>query len=169
MKKLIAFLLCISILSCDDGDIDIPAFEFEDTVYNCAVRSNNYTLFRLGIAEGIILTLPESNFKEEETEETIKIPITDTNVIYRTFSDEVSSAYFCSDIPPTEPTILSNWTGVSGASNFILIDTFEELNDLDEVIGYVHEINFQNLKVEKGSEYLAFEEGTFGDFEILLD
>lgn len=167
MKKLITFFLCLIIVACDDGDIDIPAFEFEDDVYNCDVRNGDYTLFRLGIAEGIVLTIPDTYFKEEEISQSLAI--TADNVIYRTFSSTVSPAYFCSDIPPTEPTILSNWTGVSGASNLILIDTYEELDDLGVLIGYTHNITFQNLKVEKGEQYLAFEEGTFGEFYIPLN
>ncbi|MDT0551802.1 hypothetical protein [Urechidicola vernalis] len=167
MKKYITLLLCLVFVACDDGDIAIPAFEFEDEVHNCEVRNGNYTLFRLGIAEGLIVTIAETYFKEEET--STELGITSENVIYRTFSSEVSPAYFCSDIPPTEPTILSNWTGVSGVSNLILIDTVEELDDMGILIGYTHHISFQNLKVEKGENYLAFEEGTFGEFFIPLN
>ena len=167
MKKYFALLLCLVFIVCDDGDIAIPAFEFEDEVHNCAVRNGNYTLFRLGIAEGLVVTIPETYFKEEEG--STNLGITADNVIYRTFSSEVSPEYFCLDIPPTEPTILSNWTGVSGASNLILIETVEELDDMDVLIGYTHIISFQNLKVEKGENYLAFEEGYFGEFYIPLN
>ena len=61
MKKLIVLILCFSMLSCDDGDLDIPAFEFEEEVFGCDIRNSNYTLFRLGISEAIIVA--PSDFK----------------------------------------------------------------------------------------------------------
>lgn len=165
MKKLISFVLCFSLLiSCDDGDLDIPAFDFTETVYNCDLKNDNYTLFRLGISEAIVVTLSDDVLKNEVTTEPIKVGVTETNVIYRTFSDGISEAYFCDDIPPTTPTITSNWTGVSGASNLILIETVEEFDAQNVLVGYKHHITFQNLKVEKDNQFLAFEEGVFGDF-----
>jgi len=168
MKKLIAFFLCISILSCDDGDLDIPAFDFEETVYGCDLKDNNYTLFRLGIAEAIIVTLPKTALKEQETVNPIKVSITEENVIYRTFSDQISQDYFCEDIPPVEPRILSNWTGVSGNNNDIIIVTIKVFDSNNNITGYKHTITFENLKVQKDDLYLAFEEEVFGDFTIDL-
>ncbi len=165
MKKLFTLILCFSVFfSCDDGDLDIPAFDFTDTVFNCELKSGNYTLFRLGIAEAIVVTLSDDVLKNEVTTEPIEVGITESNVIYRTFDDQISSTYFCEDIPPTTPTITSNWTGVSGASNLIIIETIEEFDSQNILIGYRHQITFQNLKVENGNKFLAFEEGVFGDF-----
>ena len=168
MKKLITFFLCISILSCDDGDLDIPAFDFEKIVYGCEIKDNNYTLFRLGIAETIIVTLSKTDLKEQETEDPIKVPITAENVIYRTFSDQISQDYFCKDVPPIEPRILSNWTGVSGNDNNIIIVTVKVFDSKNNITGYKHTITFENLKVQKDDLYLAFEEGVFGDYIIDL-
>lgn len=168
MKKILTLILCFTLFSCDDGDLDIPAFDFEDVVIGCDIKNDNYTLFRLGIAESLIVTLSDDVLKNEVTTEPIVVGITDKNVIYRTFDSQVSESYFCEDVPPLEPKVLSNWTGVSGVSNVILIETTEELNDTNTLVGYKHAITFQNLKVEKGNEFLAFEEGTFGEYIIFL-
>lgn len=164
MKKVFAFFLCLlALISCDDGDLEIPAFDFEETMYFCDTENNEYTLFRMGVAEAIIVTLPTSAIKNKVTTEPIVVSVTENNVIYRTFNEEISESYFCGNIPPTTPLILSNWTGVSGTSNNILIETIEELDGSNNIIGYRHFISFENLKVEKDEEYIAFEEAEFGE------
>ncbi|MCK5814983.1 MAG: hypothetical protein KAH07_03465 [Flavobacteriaceae bacterium] len=168
MNKLLILFLCVSLWSCDDGDLDIPAFEFEEEVYNCDVKNNSYTLFRLGVAEGIIVTLPADIFKPEVTTTPIEVLITAENVVYRIFNSTVSPSYFCNDIPPTTPTIKSNWTGTPGASNKILIESIEEFDNSNVLIGYRKIITFQNLKVENNGQYMSFEEGDFGETVILL-
>ena len=109
MKKLITLILCLGMLSCDDGDLDIPAFDFEEVVLGCEIKDNNYTMFRLGISEAIIVTLSNSVLKEKETTDDIEVNITADNVIYRTFKSPISETYFCEDLPPVEPEIFSNW------------------------------------------------------------
>lgn len=169
MKNIFTAFLCLLVLiSCDDGDLEIPAFDFEEMVHACDPENNEYTLFRLGIAEAIVVTLPSSAIKNKVTTEPIAVSISEDNVIYRTFNEEVSSDYFCGNIPPTAPVILSNWTGVPGANNNILIETIEELDGSNTLIGYRHFITFQNLKVEKNGEHIAFEEAEFGEIVTSL-
>lgn len=164
MKKIFLFLFCISIFSCDDGDFDVPAFDFAETVYNCDVNNNTYTLYRLSDTEALIVTLTTTQIQNQVSTAVISTNISATNVIYRTFNDTVSQSYFCSAIPPVSPTVLSNWTGVAGANNTILVETVEEFDDLNTLIGYRHTITFQNLTLENGSESLTYTETDFGSF-----
>lgn len=164
MKKIIALLFCISLLSCDDGDFDIPAFDFDETVYNCDLSNNSYTLYRLSDTEALIVTLTTSQIQNQVSTSVISTNISATNVIYRTFSDTVSQSYFCENIPPVSPTVLSNWTGVVGANNKILIETIEELDATSVLIGYRHTITFQNLTLESDSGSLTYSETDFGSF-----
>lgn len=168
MKKYIAILCCVLFVACDDGDFDIPAFEFGETVNSCDVNNNTYTLFRLSDTEALIVTLTTNQIKQEVSTEVITTNITDENVIYRTFNDEVSASYFCEFIPPVSPTVLSNWNGVAGANNKILIETVEELDENDMLIGYRHTITFENLTLENGSETLTYTESDFGSFVTYL-
>jgi hypothetical protein len=151
-------------MSCDDGDFDTPGFDLEETVYSCGLVNNEYTLFRLASAESLIVTLKATELRNEITSVPIEVPISETNVIYRNFKDQISESYFCEPIPPLEPVVVSNWTGVSGSTNLILIETVEELNDSGELVGYRHSIELQNLKLENGESYLIFEEGFFGEY-----
>lgn len=164
MKKYIAIICCLFLLSCDDGDFDVPAFEFNETINSCDVNNNSYTLFRLSDTEALIITLSTSQITNNVTTEPIEVSITSDNVVYRTFNDAVSASYFCEDIPPVEPTILSNWTGVEGSNNKILIETIEEYDDMNVQIGYRHTITFQNLTLENGDETLTYTETDFGSF-----
>lgn len=164
MKKIFALLFCISLLSCDDGDFDVPAFDFAETVYNCDVNNNSYTLYRLSDTEALIVTLTTTQIQNQVSTSVISTNISATNVIYRTFNDSASQSYFCENIPPVSPTVLSNWTGVAGANNKILIETVEEFDALSVLIGYRHTITFQNLTLESGSGSLTYSETDFGSF-----
>lgn len=162
MRRIIAVFFCCMTLSCDDGNIDLPAFDFEETVYNCEVINSEYVLFRLASSEALILTLKTSDLQNEVGIN--EVEISETNTIYRTFNEAVSESYFCQSIPPTTPEVLSNWTGVSGSTNLIIIDTQEELDEDDNLIGYRHSISFENLKLENGSNFIVYESYIFGDF-----
>ena len=166
MKKVFAFLLCVLVLSCDDGDFDTPAFNFDETVYGCDVINNEHVLFTLANSEALIVTLKTSELKNEVG--VVEVLINEDNTIYRTFSSDVTSSYFCQSVPPTEPEILSNWLGVSGSTNKIIIDTQEELDENDVLIGYRHYISFENLKLENGSNFIVYETWTFGEYVTSL-
>ncbi len=168
MKKIISLIVCILLFSCDDGDFDIPAFEFDETVSNCSLKDNSYTLFKLSDSEALIIILTTSQIKNEVSTTMITTPISSSNVVYRTFNNTVSESYFCEDIPPLEPSVLSNWTGVVGDSNVISIETNEEVDDTNTVIGYKHTISFQNLTLENGNNTLVYVEELFGDFITYL-
>ncbi len=163
MKKIFVLLFCTTLLSCDDGNFDVPAFSFAETVHNCDVNNNSYTLYRLSDTEALIVTLTTTQIQNQVSTSTISANISATNVIYRTFNDTVSQSYFCEDIPPVSPTVLSNWTGVAGANNNILIETVEEF-DASTLIGYRHTITFQNLTLENGGNSLTYSETDFGSF-----
>lgn len=169
MKKILALLFCITLFSCDDGDFDVPAFSFAETVYNCDENNNSYTLFRLSDTEALIVTLTTTQIQNQISTSTISTSISSANVIYRTFNDTVSQSYFCENVPPVSPTILSNWTGVAGSDNKILIDTVEEFDSTNTtVVGYRHTITFQNLTLENGNNSLTYSETDFGSFVTSL-
>lgn len=116
MKKLI-FLLLLVLLSCDDGDLDISSFEFEETVNICGDKE--YTLYRLstfGKKEVLMVTLTDKEIRKDE-DPVVPVSVTENGsytVTYRQFDSEVSSDYFCAVVPPTEPTVVKDWRGVSG-------------------------------------------------------
>jgi len=168
MKKITLLLLLVFSFSCDDGYFDAPAFDFSETVYDCDVVANKYVLFRLATAESLIVTLTTQEIKNEVTVDPIEVDITIDNVIYRTFNAEISPSYFCQIIPPVEPRVVANWTGIEGSANYIIVETIEELDANNILIGYRHFISFENLKLRNGDNSIIYEEEIFGEFVTSL-
>ncbi len=116
---LIAFL--ITILSCNDGDVFVSELHFPETLQYCE-----------GNTDLIVYSIKESPYESLS----IKLPISDkdnfttlsatdpttllsaTNTFnYRSYSGN-PSAIFCNSLPPSSPTILSNYTATSGTVTF---------------------------------------------------
>ena len=160
MKKLIVFLLAVSIFSCDDGDFDVPSFEFSETVQSCG----EYILYKTNenSTEVIVITLDPSSLPTTPGEIEIQISGTQT-VIYRIFNDGITTDYFCQSIPPSTPTVLKELIASSGT---ILISSTELLNNSDEVIGLNHDISILDLIFTDNEERIFFESFDFGSIEI---
>lgn len=166
MKKLIAFLLLISFSACDDGDFEVPSFDFNETINSCG----EYVLYRTNSdrTEAFILVLSTSVIKDEVSTTPLKVYISATNTQYRIFNGAVGSDYFCQDVPPTEPIVTKNWEGVAGTNSYIEVETTENLNDDDELIGYKHNITLYNLRLQSGTDFITYEKYSFGVFTTSL-
>lgn len=162
MRKIIILLLAVNILSCNDGDIDKPSFDFTTTVNVC----DEYVAYRLGNTnsnEALIITLNSSDIPDEAGLQTGLSLSSSRTITYRIFDNTVGASYFCSTIPPTEPTITKNWEATSGT---ITIET-TALLDIDGVATGIlrHAITFINLVLTNGSDTLSFDTFTFGTFD----
>ena len=151
MKKIFVFLVVLFVLSCDDGNIDIPGFNFSDeSIEDCG----NLVLFKINGTESIVVQFNEDNtddsfFTEIKENETYTLSESGTNSItYRTFDTEPTSNYFCQNIPPTTPLVINEWLG-SGTLKVTTAleseddnDNVEETNleentDLDDFPNYI--------------------------------
>ncbi len=98
MKKGLLFLVLLLTFSCNDGDLDISSFEFEEEVNICGTQS--YTLYRLSTnekREAFIVTLTDQQIRKDEN---IVTPVSvsvngDYTVTYRLFDDQLTDDYFC--------------------------------------------------------------------------
>ena len=118
--RIILFLsILASLISCDDGDFEVPSFEFDTTVNTC----ETYVLYRTNSnqTEALIIQLNEEEISQEEG--SVAIAITANNCNYRIFDDSIGADYFCSDVPPILPIVTKDWKAIAGANNYILIDT----------------------------------------------
>ena len=117
MKKVLLFVVLVLTFSCNDGDLDISSFEFEEEVNICGTK--NYTLYRLSTneqREAFIVTLTDQQIRKDEN---IVTPVSvsvngDYTVTYRLFDDQLTDDYFCAAVPPVEPVVTKDWRGVSG-------------------------------------------------------
>lgn len=117
------FSFLVLITSCDDGDIQIETLDFDSASIevcddNPVVANSANVLFKLNDSEALILELSSDAILNEvsatEIEKTVTATGT-TKITYRIFSDDVSSDYFCSDIPLTEPTVVEEIIAEGGS------------------------------------------------------
>lgn len=173
MKKAIGlFFLVISTVSCDDGEITLQSFDFENqTIQKCdtkpivlktkneevlLIKFNNETDF-------------EAAFDDVETGDTPRIiNINSSNqVIYRKYSSNVNyETVICSDLPPATPTVSKEWNATGGT---MIVET-NYLYDTDGVtiIGSTHNITFENISFSSGEDSFSFVSYIFGNYETSL-
>ena len=123
MKKIFVALSTILLsFSCSDGDLQIETIDFDDvSMQDCSeidVTSTN-VFFKINSTEALILELQSGalnngNSTTDTVETTSAIPGS-SQLTYRIFSDNVSSTYFCDDIPPATPTVIEEIDAIDGS------------------------------------------------------
>lgn len=167
MKKVFALLLTIALFSCDDGDITLQSFAFESqSIQEC---TNNNLIFKIKNDELLLLDIPESSFVNTVTPTGTprEVLVNSTNrIIYRKYSGNISLGTICSLLPPASPVVNKEWNATGGK---ILIET-NEIFDTDEVtiIGYTHNITFENVSFSNPDNTFSFTTYIFGDYETAL-
>jgi len=145
MKKLQLLAVLILITSCDDGDFNVPSFDFNDVAIN---NCGNMVLHKISSTqtEALIIKLNEDNtddlfFKTPMTNKSYSLTENGTNSInYRIFNGKVATSYFCQDIPNATPTVSSEWVGTG---NLIVNNTIT-YDDDDLVLSATEDINNDN-------------------------
>ena len=162
MKKLIAFFITFTLFSCNDGDFDVPEFEFTETIKTCG----EYIIYRTNTegTEVIVLNLSSSNLGTVEGDKEVAIS-SGVTIHYRIFDDAISDNYFCQDIPPATPIILKDLMAESGTLN---ITTTAIKSSTEEITGYTYSITIPNLLFNNIKERIYFETFNFGELEISL-
>lgn len=131
MKKIVLILLVSITISCDDGNFNIPEFNFtNESIDNCG----DLVIYKINDIESLVLELNQDNtedtfFSEIKENKTYTLSESGTNSItYRTFDTEPTSNYFCQNIPPTSPLVINEWLG-SGTLNVTTYLESEDDND----------------------------------------
>lgn len=142
MKNAVTLIVLSIFLSCDDGDLTIDSVDFDsiETAQTCDTVSTttDSVLFKINGDEALILEVASGTFKNEVSTEIIEQEIsTTTKLTYRIFSDDVSSDYFCDDLPPISPIVIEEVTAEDGTV-FITTTTtdsvtFSHLIQLSEI------------------------------------
>lgn len=117
-----AFVALLYCFACSDGDLQIETLDFDSvSIQDCndiVVTSSNL-LFKINASEALILDLQSSVLTNgnsvTDTVETISAVPNQSRLIYRVFSDNVTSGYFCDDIPPASPTVIEEIEAEDGS------------------------------------------------------
>ncbi|APY00185.1 hypothetical protein CLV86_0389 [Lacinutrix venerupis] len=141
MRIIFSFLaLAFLFTSCDDGDVISVSLEFDDTFDTCGdlvcykIKSDPSESLSLRLnttIEALIDTDPDPDnpLLVELANDEIEFTITSTySFNYRTYSTEITENIFCSDIPPSDVTIVNDYVSNDGLAIFNVVLT-EDDND----------------------------------------
>ena len=137
MKKLVLLILIpLLFQGCNDGDIIVTNFDFEDAQLQQCGDTSNVVFFKINpqVNESISLLIPTSQelFIETGTQ-TFNLSSTGSIVNYRGFDDSVTSSYFCNPVPATSPGVVLEYIGTSGIANLISETTLDDFDGIDFV------------------------------------
>ena len=123
MRKFLSLVFAASmLLSCNDGDIIVTDFNFDDPQLDWCGDNQSQVLYKInnsGVNEAIAfkfnLTTEEPQFfLTEEGQTTIQLNGTSNQIIYRVFDGQVGSDYFCNEIPPVSPQVTREFRSTTG-------------------------------------------------------
>ena len=137
MRKLVLLILIpLLFQGCNDGDIIVTNFDFEDAQLQQCGDTSNVGFFKINpqVNESISLLIPTSQelFIETGTQ-TFNLSSTGSIVNYRGFDDSVTSSYFCNPVPATSPGVVLEYIGTSGIASLISETTLDDFDGIDFV------------------------------------
>ena len=168
MKKLLVLVASVFMLqACDDGDITLESFNFDDVaIQEC---TDNNLIFKINNDELLLLNIPESSFANVETPDGSPriVNVSSSNqIIYRIYSGTVTDDNLCDLIPPATPVVKNEWNATGGTIEIIT----DALYDVDGITinGYTHNIKFKNVNFSNPDNSFSFTEYIFGNYETDL-
>lgn len=159
MRSLLIVSFLLLFTACDNGDIEVPSFDFESQIHTC---NANAVLYRVNSdnTEALIIQFSEGVFGNEAGVATLGISAENCN--YRIFDTEFSSDYFCADVPPVTPIVIKNWLGTPGPANVIEIETIEVVPTDESAVSFEYHIVLKNLILQNDGENITYDTYDFG-------
>ena len=169
MRKIIALLfLAVTLNSCDDGDITLESFNFEEQ--NIVKCSNNNLLFKIKNDELLLVSLSDNDFaiafEEASTPEgqpRVFNVNTNNKIIYRKYSDNLTNNSICTLIPPATPVVTKEWNASGGTIEVIATELFDETDGTS--LGFTYNLVFQNVNFSSTEDSFSFTTYIFGDYQ----
>ncbi|HPF10096.1 MAG TPA: hypothetical protein PKW08_13435 [Flavobacteriaceae bacterium] len=116
-------------LSCNDGDVIVTTFDFSDSDLQFCGGQGGYLFFKFNGAQteslSLLLGTEDQLFLTTNTRE-FTLNGTANYANYRIFSAEATSGYFCAEVPPTSPDVLSEYQANSGTAQLVTTATFDD-------------------------------------------
>lgn len=135
MKQFIYLLLCFFLISCDDGDIIVTTFDFDDEALQLCGTPGSYVFYKINSKTSESISLQTNSGVELFlTSNTTIITLNGTTnyINYRTYDGEITSDYFCRNVPPTTPLVTTDYLGDSGTATMVVVVTLDDEDGLDE-------------------------------------
>lgn len=143
MRRFWFGIFFLSILSsCDDGEIIVTNFDFEESSLQFCNGPNKNVIYAINnndVFESISLEFSNNQLDVDENgnlippeEEQISFPLSGSNrVVYRIYSSEVPSDYFCNVVPPSSPDVIEEWVSGTGATVVVNTGFTDETGNAD--------------------------------------
>ncbi|MDX1463394.1 MAG: hypothetical protein R3359_10075 [Marinirhabdus sp.] len=129
------FLILTTLVACDDGDVIVTSFDFEEADLQSCGGPGSYVFFKINpeSSESISLKLgtQDSIFNIADTLN-FQIDGTTNVVNYRTFDNPPTANYFCNSVPPTTPTVLQDFIGDDGVATVLVTTVLDDNDGLEE-------------------------------------
>ena len=137
MRKLFFIVIFFNLLySCNDGDIIVTDFNFETSNLNNCGGPGAYIFYNINnslSAESISLILETSDILFFESGTVEYVLNGNTYVVdYRKYNGDITDSYFCSNIPPTSPSVSIEYLGASGIASLTTIVTRDDEDGIEE-------------------------------------
>lgn len=137
MKKILCTFIFLIILSCDDGDIIVTSFEFDDVDLQLCEGSmtNEFVFFKINtsVNEAIAYRFIDATYSQtSETSSDIIIDLNidpDNNLVYRQFNSAITADYYCSNIPDSSISVTDELVGTGGQAIITNVIVSEDDND----------------------------------------
>ncbi len=156
--------------SCDDGNLQIEGVDFDDVNIDSCGNVDDATdttfFFKTNGDEALLLTLNSGlleNITSLDGSITSNISATGSpQLLYRLFTGDVSSSYFCDEIPPLEPTVLAENFATGG--EITILTNVGSVTASEKV--YSHNITIRDLSLtnDNGERLTDTSILEYGDF-----
>tara|TARA_R110002020_G_scaffold184499_3_gene381520 strand:+ start:1802 stop:2740 length:939 start_codon:yes stop_codon:yes gene_type:complete len=121
------FILFFAFISCDDGDVIVTTFDFDDqtirlctTAESAQADATNYVFYKINndtreslafeiTTEEPILSVPSNGDNYSYTLGTSTNAIT-----YRRYDGDITTDYFCNSVPPANPKVIEEYLSQEG-------------------------------------------------------
>ncbi|NAY90424.1 hypothetical protein GTQ34_00695 [Muricauda sp. JGD-17] len=159
----VALLSCF-VISCSDGDLQIETIDFDSvTVQSCdsPQPDTSNLLFKLNTSESLILELQSGALNNGVVGDTITTESAvpgQSKLTYRIFDDNVSTNYFCDDVPPVSPIVLDE---IEAQDGLVIIETMAN----EDSTSFIHTISLSGVSfvTESGERITNLSINEFGE------
>ncbi len=137
MRRLLSGLILLGLLTaCDDGNIIVTSFNFEDSTLKFCEGPNTNVLYAVNnndVFESISLEYSNNQFEPDENgnllppaNDPLSFSLSGNNrVVYRLYDGDIPNNYFCNVVPPSNPKVVEEWISGTGAT-VVVSSTFTD-------------------------------------------
>ncbi|GGF17175.1 hypothetical protein [Flavobacterium limi] len=174
MKKYACLLLFALLLNgCDDGDLTVETFDFDNPDIKIENCTDTYELlYKLKNQESLLLQMPEDKLENVAGEQTFDIDNINYRLVYRTYDGTVAKTNICDAIRPSLPNVTDEWYAKNGTIVIVTKAKYGPPNTTENstrIVGYTHSISFKNLTYSKPAGKQVGPDFVFGDIDTTVD